>query len=225
MKTRRSFLTVGAAAGIGALIPRKSKAVPVVCGPVCTIALLVVVLGIAIYILVKALKGCEKLKKDYDRNHPDDPDGTGVEPVPKAIVLAPNIPPLPNVNHQDATCADISDSGYTDPNGNPYCVVIDTYVEHCNMMGDPWQEACKVETYLSFATTQVMQWVEPYGYIYLYAHEPTGCRTNYYRNGELVGTQFSGFTNWGTQAPVVQVSDPQPTTPNSHFFKVRSPIP
>jgi len=220
MKTRRSFLTVLLLAVPGFLLPRKAKAT-LPCGPVCAFLVVVIVLGVAVYLLVKTLKGCDKLKKNIDRMHPDEDEDliTPVSPPPShASIQQP-------LNH-NATAEDISDLGHTDPNGNVYCVVSDTHIQSADSVGGSWQSEGRVENFISFASAAAMQWSEAtqcYPAIMSGAMLPQGLKTKFYnRDGVLVGTQFQAFHSGVMECPSVTIS---PTaTASKKFFRARSAV-
>lgn len=224
MKTRRSFFrsccvtVIGLAAGIGILKPSKSKAV-LPCGPICVVLLVAIVLGVAIYITVKALKGCEKLKKDYQRTHPDDDDDTvtPVTPPPGHIPNSQSSPLAVNV-----PSVDISDLGYTDPDGNVYCTAADVFVQAAGP-GESFHDVARIETYISFASAAVMQWSaaqQCYPAIMSGAMQPTGIKTKYYDSAnQLVGIQRHTFESGKAQCDCVMVS---PMSGPAKNFRTRS---
>lgn len=220
MKTRRSFLSAGAVALPAVFLPRRSKAVPVACGPACTIILVAIVLGIAIYILVKAIKGCEKMKKNYDKNHPNDDDNsvTPVTPPQSAREISPNLV-------HNAPAMDISDLGYTDPNGNLYCVASDIYVESADPAGS-WQPEGKIETYVSFPNAAAMVWSDTYHcYPAIMAGvQPQGMKIKCYdRTGQLVSSRFTTFESGAADCGLSVIS--AITGGASKLFRLRSPVP
>ncbi len=231
MKTRRGFFraSVPAIAGVlvGTSLYRKSKAA-LPCGLLCTVLVVAIVVGIVTYLSIKALKGCEKLKKQLDRNHPDDDDDT-VTPVNLPTNCVPHVSYTPL--HHDAPSVDISDLGYTDPNGNIYCVASDVFLEACglNAQGQPdgqWQPEGKIETYASFASASAMNWSESqqcYPALMSGQIQPQGIKTKYYdRAGVLVGYQYHSFNSGNASCECVTISPP--VSAPAKFIRLRSPV-
>lgn len=195
------------------------------CGPVCVILLVAIVLGVAIYITVKAIKGCQKLKKNYDRNHPDDDDDT-VTPVTPPPGHTPNSQSSPLI--ENAIAEDISDLGYTDPNGNVYCTACDVFVQAADP-GGAFTDVARIETYVSFPSATAMQWsatAQCYPAIMSGAAQPAGVKTKYYnRNSDgsytLVNYQYQPFTAGSAQCGCAMVS---PMTGQAKIIRTRTPV-
>jgi hypothetical protein len=225
-RTRRSFLakTAAAIAGISILQRRAKAAPPTACGVWCTIAVLTIILGIAIWLLIRVFKACQKLAKKIGPRVPEEHGPGSLIPNTPSIAGKPTLRLDTLGDPVGVQCWDITDAGFLDQQGFPYCVMFEFDIESRTPAGQ-WQTVAKVYGYLSFSSTQVMDWQTVQGVpcYWRYAAGLDVAKTmtiNVVRNGMLVGVSHSAVEQMASTSEPINIPAPGAS---SELFRLKFP--
>jgi hypothetical protein len=155
--------------------PQPQPQVVAACGPLCALILVLIILGVATYMVVKLIQWCKKLNKKQSK--PDDPNSGAVPPGPAFVTRALTssggqtmafdmgdaYPPSWDISDWAAAegTDGIPNSPFHDGDGNPYCVEFHLQVHAADSPMGPWAPMYCVVGYVSFMSTDALQWAGP----------------------------------------------------------------